>query len=100
MTTTVRLSGEASVAETRKISLQLPGIILGVGLGGFLDGIVLYQLLQWHHMLTSTDSDRLGLDYYRRTPFMVWRSTWFGTGCSTRSRGSPCSLGLESYTTG
>ena len=23
------------------------------GLGGFFDGIVLHQLLQWHHMLTS-----------------------------------------------
>jgi len=29
------------------------GIFLGVGLGGFLDGIVLHQILQWHHMLTS-----------------------------------------------
>lgn len=27
---------------------------MGVGLGGFLDGIVLHQILQWHHMLTST----------------------------------------------
>jgi uncharacterized membrane protein len=26
---------------------------LGLGLGGFFDGIVLHQLLQWHHMLTS-----------------------------------------------
>ena len=31
----------------------LPGLALGVGLGGFLDGIVLHQILQWHHMLTS-----------------------------------------------
>lgn len=29
------------------------GILLGLGLGGFFDGIVLHQLLQWHHMLTS-----------------------------------------------
>jgi uncharacterized membrane protein len=27
---------------------------MGVGLGGFVDGIVLHQILQWHHMLTST----------------------------------------------
>jgi uncharacterized membrane protein len=26
------------------------GIFLGLGLGGFFDGIVLHQLLQWHHM--------------------------------------------------
>src|SRR5215217_2689832 len=31
-----------------------PGLLLGVGLGGFVDGIVLHQILQWHHMLTAT----------------------------------------------
>jgi uncharacterized membrane protein len=30
-----------------------PGVVLGLGLGGFVDGIVLHQILQWHHMLTS-----------------------------------------------
>ncbi|MFC9930905.1 DUF2243 domain-containing protein [Streptomyces sp. NPDC127190] len=44
--------------------LQLPGIVLGVGLGGFLDGILLHQLLQWHHMLSSTNHDRIGVRYY------------------------------------
>lgn len=29
------------------------GIFFGLGLGGFFDGIVLHQILQWHHMLTS-----------------------------------------------
>ena len=27
---------------------------MGLGLGGFIDGIVLHQILQWHHMLTGT----------------------------------------------
>jgi uncharacterized membrane protein len=27
-----------------------PGIVLGVGLGGFLDGIALHQIAQWHNM--------------------------------------------------
>jgi uncharacterized membrane protein len=31
----------------------LPTLLLGIGLGGFVDGIVLHQILQWHHMLTS-----------------------------------------------
>ena len=31
----------------------LPGLLLGIGLGGFVDGIVLHQLLQWHHLLTD-----------------------------------------------
>ena len=29
------------------------GTLFGLGLGGFFDGIVLHQLLQWHHMLTD-----------------------------------------------
>jgi uncharacterized membrane protein len=29
------------------------GILFGIGLGGFFDGIVLHQVLQWHHMLSS-----------------------------------------------
>jgi uncharacterized membrane protein len=34
---------------------RAPALLLGVGLGGFVDGILLHQILQWHHMLTSTD---------------------------------------------
>ncbi len=29
------------------------GLLLGIGLGGFFDGIVLHQILQWHHLLSS-----------------------------------------------
>jgi uncharacterized membrane protein len=40
-----------SGAATRPVVTA--GILLGVGLGGFLDGIALHQLLQWHNMLSS-----------------------------------------------
>jgi uncharacterized membrane protein len=33
--------------------LTVGGVLLGVGLGGFVDGIVLHQILQWHHLLTD-----------------------------------------------
>lgn len=33
-------------ADDQPPSIQLPGILLGVGLGGFLDGILLHQILQ------------------------------------------------------
>ncbi|SHL17034.1 DUF2243 domain-containing protein [Hymenobacter psychrotolerans] len=33
--------------------LLAAGILLGAGLGGFVDGIVLHQILQWHNMLSS-----------------------------------------------
>ncbi|HLL18738.1 MAG TPA: DUF2243 domain-containing protein [Rubrivivax sp.] len=29
------------------------GLLLGAGLGGFFDGIVFHQLLQWHNMLSA-----------------------------------------------
>ena len=28
-------------------------VMLGLGLGGFFDGIVLHQILQWHHLLSA-----------------------------------------------
>jgi uncharacterized membrane protein len=31
-----------------------PALLMGIGFGGFVDGIVLHQILQWHHMLTAT----------------------------------------------
>ncbi|MCR5887297.1 DUF2243 domain-containing protein [Hymenobacter sp. J193] len=33
--------------------LLAAGILLGAGLGGFVDGIVLHQILQWHNMLSN-----------------------------------------------
>ena len=30
--------------------MRLAGIVLGVGLGGFVDGIILHQIMQWHNM--------------------------------------------------
>jgi uncharacterized membrane protein len=33
---------------------RAPAFVLGLGLGGFVDGIVVHQLLQWHHMVSHT----------------------------------------------
>ncbi|MFW5471805.1 DUF2243 domain-containing protein [Knoellia sp. CPCC 206450] len=33
-----------------------PGLLFGLGLGGFVDGIVLHQLLQWHHMVSDVEA--------------------------------------------
>ena len=45
-------------AERRPV--WLPSLLLGIGMGGFVDGIVLHQVLQWHHMLTDTDEHPAG----------------------------------------
>jgi uncharacterized membrane protein len=47
-------TGPAEQPRTTR-SPVAPALVLGVGLGGFVDGIVLHQILQWHHMLTATD---------------------------------------------
>jgi uncharacterized membrane protein len=41
------------ILEAGDVTPRWPGLLLGVGLGGFVDGIVLHQILQWHHMLTA-----------------------------------------------
>src|SRR5688572_27773077 len=45
------------------------GILLGTGLGGFFDGILLHQILQWHNMLSSVrpPEDLIAMKYN-----MVW----------------------------
>jgi len=37
----------------RAVPLVRAGVLLGLGLGGFFDGIVFHQLLQWHHMASA-----------------------------------------------
>jgi uncharacterized membrane protein len=29
------------------------GILIGIGMGGFVDGFALHQIAQWHHMLSN-----------------------------------------------
>jgi uncharacterized membrane protein len=41
------------VNATVRTSVLGPGLLLGIGLGAFVDGIVLHQLLRWHHLLSS-----------------------------------------------
>src|ERR1700712_2040226 len=43
---------EAEITKKRRFPVA-SGILFGLGLGGFFDGIVLHQVLQWHHMLSS-----------------------------------------------
>jgi len=38
--------------------LIVAGLVLGLGQGGFFDGIIFHQLLQWHHMFSSLQTDQ------------------------------------------
>ena len=63
---------------------HLPAIVIGVGLGGFFDGIVPHQLLQWHHLASNVvppDSvEGLELNYFLDGLFhqAIWLVTLAG----------------------
>lgn len=42
-------------------ALPWAGLALGFGLGGFFDGILLHQILQWHHLLSGVEEARQDL---------------------------------------
>jgi uncharacterized membrane protein len=48
-----RLIANPSIKESNAIPLMAAATVLGIGIGGFIDGIVLHQILQWHEMLTN-----------------------------------------------
>jgi uncharacterized membrane protein len=56
------------------------GLLLGVGFGGLVDGIVLHQILQWHHMLTNTGDHPadtvLGLEQNTLADGLFHAATW------------------------
>lgn len=41
------------IANQGRPSILGPAVTIGFGLGAFFDGIVLHQLLGWHHLLSS-----------------------------------------------
>ncbi len=48
----ITANGSTALPPTR-----LPGILLGLGLGGFVDGILIHQIFQWHHMISDARGD-------------------------------------------
>jgi uncharacterized membrane protein len=46
---------QASDAQARRPPPRTSGLLFGLGLGGFVDGIVLHQILQWHHMVSAVE---------------------------------------------
>jgi uncharacterized membrane protein len=66
---------------------KLPAFLMGVGLGGFIDGIVLHQILQWHHMLTDTGDHPMttvaGLETNTLADGFFHLATWLFVGAAT-----------------
>jgi uncharacterized membrane protein len=55
--------------------------MFGIGLGGFVDGILLHQILQWHHMASATTGHRPtdvdGLEFNTLADGYFHAVTWF-----------------------
>lgn len=51
------------------VPLTTTAMILGIGAGGFIDGIVLHQILQWHEMLSNKIP---ATDYLGKSVNMFW----------------------------
>ncbi len=45
----------ASATTPPRPPSKTSGLLYGLGFGGFIDGIVLHQMLQWHHMVSHVD---------------------------------------------
>lgn len=44
---------DSAVSKVTSVPLIASSLVLGIGIGGFADGIVLHQILQWHEMLSN-----------------------------------------------
>ena len=101
------------------------GILFGLGLGGFFDGIVLHQILQWHHMLTDAGYPATSVENLKINTFwdglfhattyifvvmgliVLWRASrrrhirWSASTMSTRQcRASSGSCGTSAFSPG
>ena len=68
-------------------SPRAPGFVMGLGLGGLLDGVVLHQIFQWHHMLTGTGDQPAdtvaGLEANTLADGFFHLATWFLIAAAT-----------------
>lgn len=64
--------------------VRTAAVLLGIGLGGFIDGIVLHQVLNWHNMLsavtppTTMEAMKLNMTADGLFHLMTWAVTFAG----------------------
>lgn len=59
----------SSTHQPTPVPLTTAATVLGIGIGGFIDGIVLHQILQWHEMLSNKIP---ATDYVGKSVNMFW----------------------------
>lgn len=77
----------ASVGLPPPAPSRVPGLLLGFGLGGFIDGILLHQILQWHHMVSDTTDNPMstlaGLEANTLADGLFHLATWILVAAGT-----------------
>lgn len=51
------MTSSSSTEPAIRRHLIAAGIFIGIGEAGFFDGIIFHQLLQWHHMFSSIETE-------------------------------------------
>lgn len=75
--------------------LVTAGAVLGVGMGGFVDGIVLHQILQWHEMVSAWNppvtlvAKQVNVFWDGLFHAFTWLTTALGIGLLWRAGGRP-----------
>lgn len=76
MRTSTHHRGAATGAKPSRAS----GLLMGLGFGGFADGIVLHQVLQWHHVVSDTEDNPVttvrGLEANTLADGLFHMATW------------------------
>ena len=71
----------AGPPRPQKPPTKMSGLLYGLGLGGFIDGIVLHQILQWHHMVSHVQDYPMttvaGLEVNTLADGFFHAATWF-----------------------
>ena len=49
------MSAHSEEPDRPPMPSKAAGLLYGLGFGGFVDGIVLHQILQWHHMVSHVE---------------------------------------------
>ncbi len=63
---------------------RIAAFLIGLGMGGFVDGIVLHQILQWHNMVsnwippTTMDTMKINMVWDGIFHAFVWLATFIG----------------------
>jgi uncharacterized membrane protein len=75
------MDARAEAPDQPRMPSRASGLLYGLGFGGFVDGIVLHQLLQWHHMVSHVEgypTDTVaGLEVNTLADGLFHVATWF-----------------------